>query len=102
MNATELNALLARRPLGAPFPKGCNASERECIVHQLSNGRWIVATWNDSANRWESPTSNKTYRATNLYARVARTLEALGADSYATRAGAVRRARREYLESDFA
>ena len=51
-------------------------------VHQLASGRWVVATWNESANQWHAPMTARERKATGCHTYFARTLEGLGCTSY--------------------
>lgn len=65
-------------------------------VHQLANGRWVVAEWIDSANQYHAPMTEAEKKATGCHTYFARTLEGLGCTSYAHKSSAIRRARQAY------
>jgi hypothetical protein len=71
-------------------------SERDRVIHQLSNGRWIVAHWIESAGQWHAPMNAHERRVTGAHTYFARSLEKLGVHSYAHRKGAVVFARKHY------
>lgn len=67
-------------------------------VHQLKNGRWIVAHWSDAHSEWQSSNIERVPFQGYVYS-VARSLEGLasvGIRTYSTRASAGRAARRVY------
>jgi hypothetical protein len=69
------------------------------VVHQLKDGRWVVARWDEKANQWQAPMTAQEAKATNCSAYFAKGpngLERLGCTSYAQRSGAVRRAKQTY------
>lgn len=65
-------------------------------VHQLANGRWVVAEWVESANQYQAPMTQAEQEATGCGTYYAKSLEGLGCTSYASRDSAVRRAKQVY------
>lgn len=65
------------------------------LVHQLENGRWIVAY---QSGDWYAPMTDRERKATGCHTLFAKRIEDLGATSYAHRSDALRRAR-QYLRS---
>jgi len=68
-------------------------------VHQLKNGRWVVAQWVESANQYQAPMTAEEKKATGCHAYFAKTLEGLGCTSYASKSSASRRAKRLFGEN---
>ncbi len=59
-------------------------------IHQLANGRWVIATWSEQTNQWTAPMTALERKVTGCYAYFAKTLEGLGATSYYSKKAAVK------------
>ena len=71
------------------------------VVHQLENGKWVVAVHDWEKGQWYSPVSESVKAKTNCSSYFASTLAHLGADTYATRSAAIKAAKRHgYLPPD--
>lgn len=67
-------------------------------VHQLSNGRWVVAEWIEELNEYQAPMTRLEQHLTGCNTYTARRIDNLGCTSYATRASAMNRARRVFAD----
>lgn len=61
-------------------------------VHQLDNGRWIVAYEDEKTGQWYAPMTEDERRLTGCDTYFAGSIERLNCTSYATRRTAVNRA----------
>ena len=69
-------------------------------VHQLSNGRWVVARWAERAAQYQAPTTTAERRVTGCHTYYADTIDGIsGGYTYSRRADALRRARDVYEEN---
>lgn len=72
----------------------------EKYLHQLGDGRWVVAYWSEANGQWYAPMTEAERRATGCHTYFARTLEGLGCTSYASRRAAADRAWKLYGPDD--
>jgi len=87
------------RPIPAIAIKLLEYIEKEgsMDVHQLPNGRWVVAEYRHSEKRWYAPmTYEEMQLSPGATMYFARTLEGLGATSYETREQALKRLRPQF------
>lgn len=70
-------------------------------VHQLGNGRWIVARWIPGAGQYQAPMTAEERRITGCHTYCARYLDNLGGGyRYGRRSDALARARRVYGDAE--
>lgn len=72
--------------------------ELDDVVHEMLDGRWIVAHWDERSNQWRSsnirqkPFDSYTFTTSNTLEGLAR----MGIRTYQSRSGAVNAARKHY------
>jgi hypothetical protein len=72
---------------------------RDESVQQLSNGRWVVAEWDEGAGMYYAPMTALERRVTGCHTYCARSVDNLcGGYTYARRSDALRRARKVWEE----
>ncbi len=65
-------------------------------VHQLANGRYVVAYFDEQSAQWYAPMTPAERRVTGCHTYFARIIDNLGCTSYISRRAAIDRARKLY------